>query len=154
MNEAILNAIEIAAIAHEGQRDGAGIPYIQHPLAVLRSVAAVLPEDTNAQVAAVLHDVLEDTGWREYNLLKNGVNPRAVELVKAVTRVKGETYDQFIDRVATSGSAAIVIKLCDLQHNLSRMDGLPLSRKQELEPKYLAAQDTLTNALKNLCATA
>ena len=49
-------AIEIAARAHAGQVDKAGEPYIFHPLRLMLSLSGV-----HAQMAAVLHDVVEDT---------------------------------------------------------------------------------------------
>jgi (p)ppGpp synthase/HD superfamily hydrolase len=149
MNEALLSAIEIAAIAHRGQVDGAGRQYLLHSLAVLRTVAKKLPKDTDAQMAAVLHDVLEDTSIRAPSLLLiHGVSYRAVSLVEAVTRKPDETYEQFIDRVADTGPVAIVIKLSDLEHNLSRIDGLPAARRAKLKPRYQAAKEKLTAALK------
>jgi (p)ppGpp synthase/HD superfamily hydrolase len=107
MNEAILNAVEIAAAAHDGQVDGAGRPYLLHCLAVLRTVAKKLPKDVDAQVAAVLHDVLEDTDIKATELL--GVGYRAVSLIEAVTRKPDEDYESFIDRVADAGPAAMTI---------------------------------------------
>jgi (p)ppGpp synthase/HD superfamily hydrolase len=148
MNEALLNAIEIAAIAHRGQADGAGRQYFLHPLAVLRTVAKKLPDDVDAQMAAVLHDVLEDTSIRAPSLLIHGVSYRAVSLIEAVTRKPDEDYESFIDRVANTGPVAIVIKLADLEHNLLRMDLLPAARRAKLEPRYQAAKEKLTAALK------
>ena len=49
-------AIAIAAMAHEGQVDKAGMPYILHPLRMMLSV-----DTPEACMAAVLHDVVEDT---------------------------------------------------------------------------------------------
>jgi (p)ppGpp synthase/HD superfamily hydrolase len=148
MNEALINAIELAAVAHDGQVDGAGRPYILHCLAVLRTVAKKLPNNIDAQVAAVLHDVLEDTSIRAPSLLIHGVSYRAVSLIEAVTRKPDEDYESFIDRVADTGPVAIVIKLADLEHNLSRIDGLPAARRAKLEPRYQAAKKKLTAALK------
>jgi (p)ppGpp synthase/HD superfamily hydrolase len=148
MNDAVLNAIEIAAEAHDGQVDGGGYSYIRHPLTVLRMVAKELPDDADAQAAAVLHDVLEDVSFMyPGGLMRRGVSLRAVELVKAVTRGKEETYEEFIDRVASAGPVAITIKLADLGHNLSRMHCLPLDKRAKLEPRYLSAWEKLTAAL-------
>jgi (p)ppGpp synthase/HD superfamily hydrolase len=148
MNQALLNAIEIAAAAHDGQVDGAGRSYIRHPLAVLQTVATELPDDVEAQMAAVLHDVLEDSHIQACNLRLYGISSRAVNLVEAVTRQKTEDYEAFIDRVASAEPAAIRIKLADLRHNLSRMSSLPDRRRIKLEPRYLAAHEKLTAALE------
>ena len=146
MNEALLNAIEIAAIAHRGQVDGAGKQYLLHCLAVMRTVAKKLPDDIDAQVAAVLHDVLEDTGFKAPSLLISGVSYRVVSLVEAVTRKPDENYESFIERVAAAGPVAMTIKLADLEHNLSRIDGLPKAARLKLEPRYQAARTKLINA--------
>ena len=56
-------AIALAALAHEGQTDKAGAPYILHSLRVMLRC-----QGETAQICAVLHDVLEDTFglWRIY----------------------------------------------------------------------------------------
>lgn len=57
----IVDAIKIAAMAHEGtKRKGTSQPYIFHPLEVL-SLASLLTDDEEILCAAVLHDTIEDT---------------------------------------------------------------------------------------------
>jgi (p)ppGpp synthase/HD superfamily hydrolase len=148
MNEALINAIEIAAIAHRGQVDGAGRQYLLHSLAVLRTVAKKLPDDIDAQVAAVLHDVLEDTSLTTHSLRRHGVSEEAIFLAVMLSREPDETYEQFIGTIIKAGPVAITIKLADLEHNLSRIDGLPAARRAKLEPRYRAARKKLTAALK------
>jgi (p)ppGpp synthase/HD superfamily hydrolase len=147
MNEALIDAIEIAAVAHDGQVDGAGRPYLLHCLAVLRTVAKKLPNNIDAQVAAVLHDVLEDTSVTTITLLLQGVSREAIDLTVILSREPDETYEQFIDTVIKAGPVAITIKLADIKHNLSRIDGLPTARRAKLEPRYRAAKKKLTKAL-------
>ena len=148
MNEALLKAIEIAAIAHEGRVDGAGRQYLLHCLAVLRTVAKKLPDDIDAQMAAVLHDVLEDTSLTTHSLRRHGVSEEAIFLAVILSREPHETYEQFIDTIIKAGPVAITIKLADIKHNLSRIDGLPVARRAKLEPRYQAAKKKLTAALK------
>jgi (p)ppGpp synthase/HD superfamily hydrolase len=50
-------AIEIAVMAHKGQVDKAGAPYVLHPLRVMHSLRA---ENVQTQIVGVLHDVVED----------------------------------------------------------------------------------------------
>ena len=54
----IEKALQIASQAHEGQKDKNGLPYIMHPLRVWNAVEG---EGAEAQIVAVLHDVVEDT---------------------------------------------------------------------------------------------
>ncbi|MBI3148095.1 MAG: HD domain-containing protein [Betaproteobacteria bacterium] len=62
MTAQFTQAIAFAALAHEGQtRKGTGIPYITHPVAVAGLVARYGGDD-ELQIAALLHDVLEDAG--------------------------------------------------------------------------------------------
>lgn len=147
MNDLLLTAIAIAAAAHNGQVDKAGFPYIRHPIAVMRAVASRLPDDVDAHVAAVLHDVIEDTDVNPRMLLDSGISARAVELVLVLTKKPGETYADFVERVIAAGPAAVTIKLCDVEHNLSRIGNLPLDLRAKLEPKYLAAREKLIAAL-------
>ena len=64
-------AIEIAARAHAGQTDKGGAPYVLHPLRVMLQL-----RDPVAQIAAVLHDVVEDcAGW---SLARLRGEPRAI----------------------------------------------------------------------------
>ncbi len=109
-------AIEIARKAHKGQVDKAGAPYIGHPLRVMERV----PEE--AKMAAVLHDVLEDSSFTLGDLRAEGFPESVVEAVEALTKRPGETYALFILRAA-SNDIARTVKLADLFDNcdLSRI---------------------------------
>jgi len=57
-------AILFSKVAHEAvgqKRKYTGEPYFNHPLRVMKLVASVLPDDEDAQIVALLHDVVEDT---------------------------------------------------------------------------------------------
>lgn len=79
------DAIALAEFAHRNQKDQAGEPYIRHPMRVLR---AVQEQGARAyvQIAAVLHDVTEDTKYTPEMLLDLGVLPAAVDIIKLVDR--------------------------------------------------------------------
>ena len=110
-------AIEIAANAHAGQVDKAGAPYVLHPLRMMLSLDA--PEE---RMAAVLHDVVEDTLVALERLRAAGFPQAVIEAVDVLTKRKGEDYDDFIRRVAPNPLARRV-KLADLRDNcdLSRI---------------------------------
>jgi len=58
----LLDAVEFASLAHQGQvRGGRGVPYINHPIDVARRLINAGFEDRDTLIAAVLHDVAEDT---------------------------------------------------------------------------------------------
>lgn len=82
----IERAIEIAARAHAGQVDKAGAPYILHPLRVMLAV-----KTEEQQMAAVLHDVVEDTEVTFNELRAEGFAANVLEAVKALTKRDGES---------------------------------------------------------------
>jgi ribosomal protein S18 acetylase RimI-like enzyme len=106
------DAIALAAQAHAGQVDKAGAPYILHPLRVM-----LAQETDEARIAAVLHDVVEDTGWTLAALAERGFPPAALAAVDALTRRAGESYDEFVVR-AGADHIARRVKLADLCDNL------------------------------------
>lgn len=111
MTGTLERAIAIAAIAHEGQVDKAGAPYVLHPLRMM--LAVTTPE---ARIAAVLHDVVEDTPVTLEQLRADGFSAAVVEAVEALTKRQDEDYETFIRRVAPNPIAREV-KLADLRDN-------------------------------------
>ena len=107
-------AISIAATAHAGQVDKAGAPYVLHPLRMM--LAVTTPE---ARMAAVLHDVVEDTAVTFEELRAEGFAASVLEAVEALTKRAEEEndYEAFIRRVAPNPIAREV-KLADLRDNL------------------------------------
>ena len=106
------DAIALAAHAHRGQVDKGGQPYILHVLRVM-----LRQEDETARLAAVLHDVLEDTQVTLADLRSAGYSEPVCAAVDCLTRRSGETYEEMIERVATNPLARQV-KLADLADNL------------------------------------
>ena len=68
-------------------------------------------------IAAVLHDVVEDTDWTGDKLRLEGFSERVIELVDLLSRRDTETYDEFIERIR-SDAVAVKIKLADLEDNM------------------------------------
>ncbi|HKS15365.1 MAG TPA: GTP pyrophosphokinase [Pseudomonas sp.] len=110
-------AIAVAARAHEGQRDKGGSAYILHPLRVMMRV-----QTAEQRIVAVLHDVLEDSGITLSDLAREGFKLKILAAVLALSRRKGETYEDFVVRVGDDPLARVV-KLADLADNsdLSRI---------------------------------
>jgi guanosine-3',5'-bis(diphosphate) 3'-pyrophosphohydrolase len=105
-------AIEIAAQAHAGQVDKAGQPYILHPLRLMLAV-----QTTHERMAAVLHDVVEDTPWTFEDLAQEGFPQVVIEAVKALTKHSGESRIEAAKRVVQHPIARIV-KLADVSDNM------------------------------------
>ena len=105
-------AIAIAVAAHHSQRDRNGAPYILHPLRVMLRVGTA-----EQQIAAVLHDVVEDTPWTLDALRAEGFSKAVVHAVDCLTRREGEDYFDFVLR-SKSDPIARVVKLADLEDNM------------------------------------
>ena len=107
----IERALQIAAKAHEGQRDKEGLPYILHPLRAMLRV-----EGEEAQIVAVLHDVIEDTSVTADDLRHAGFSEQIVAAVLCVTHRKGEPYADYVVR-CKANDVARRVKLADLADN-------------------------------------
>jgi (p)ppGpp synthase/HD superfamily hydrolase len=106
------DAIALAAEAHRGQRDKSGQPYILHPIRVM------LRCQTEAQrIAAVLHDVVEDTGRSFDDLRDLGYPPEILAALDCLTKRDGEPYAAFVERAA-SDPIARVVKIADIEDNM------------------------------------
>src|SRR6476620_9991092 len=116
MNVATIEkALQIAAQAHEGQKDKEGLPYILHPLRAMMSL-----KGEEAQIVAVLHDVIEDTSVTADDLRKAGFSEKVVAAVLCVTHAKSESYADYVVR-CKANEIARQVKLADLKDN-SRLD--------------------------------
>jgi (p)ppGpp synthase/HD superfamily hydrolase len=137
-------AIEIAARAHAGQFDKAGAPYILHPLRVM--LACKSPD---ARVAAVLHDVVEDSPWTLEQLRAEGFSEAVLNAVDRVTKrpdeqaPDDETYFRFVRR-AMQDPIAREVKRADLIDNrdLTRISS-PTPRDHERLERYRKALEIL-----------
>jgi len=105
-------AIEIAAKAHAGQTDKAGEPYILHPILVMLRVTG-----SEAQIAAVLHDVVEDSEYTIEKLRTEGFSESVLAAVEALTKRKGESRVEAAVRAAAN-EIARVVKLADNAENM------------------------------------
>lgn len=135
------DAIAIAAQAHRGQKDKAGAPYLLHPLRLMLGMSSEA-----AMMAAVLHDVVEDTDWTLERLREQGFPSDVLAAVECLTRREGEGYEEFIERVRKD-SIARQVKVADLEDNMNmrRMDRISPKDLERLE-KYHRAWCVLTKA--------
>lgn len=126
-------AILHATMAHEGQADKGGLPYILHPLAVMLSLPAT---DVDARIVAVLHDVVEDTSTTLANLAQ-WLPTYLVDAVDAMSKRQGETNRTYWARCKANPIAARV-KVADMAHNSSpgRLACLSYAEQEYLTKKY------------------
>lgn len=106
-------AIQVAAMAHQGQVDKSGEAYILHPLRVMMSC-----QTSDERIVAMLHDVVEDTEVTLVELAAREFAWHIVDAVDALTRHDGEDYTVFIKR-CKSNALARKVKIADIQDNLS-----------------------------------
>jgi (p)ppGpp synthase/HD superfamily hydrolase len=132
-------AIALAVQAHTGQQDKAGRPYILHPLRVM------LAQTTDAEmIAAVLHDVVEDTPVTLEDLQAAGFSAEVLAAVESVTHREDETYEAYLER-CRANPIGLRVKLADLHDNMDirRIQTLSQRDMARLE-RYLQAWHFLT----------
>ena len=141
----IEKALQIAAQAHEGQKDKEGRPYILHSVRVMSRV-----EGEEAQIVAVLHDVVEDTKVTLDDLRRAGFSEEILAAVQCVTHRKEEPYADYV--VASKHNPiARQVKLGDLADNW-RLDRTIL-RPERLQPdlarihRYVLSYKFLTDQI-------
>lgn len=135
------DAISIAALAHRGQKDKAGASYLLHPLRMMLRM-----KSEAAMMAAVLHDVVEDTDWTLEQLREQGFPDEVIGAVECLTHRDGESYDEFIGRVQEN-QIAQQVKIADLEDNMNiqRIGQIGPNDLERLE-KYHRAWRMLTKA--------
>lgn len=127
MTPRFTQALALAARAHEGQsRKGTSIPYITHPVAVAGLVAQY-GGDEDQQVAALLHDVLEDGGPQFASEIRERFGPRVLSMVEGCTDgtpdAKGEKApwaerkQAYLAHLATAADETLLVSACDKLSN-------------------------------------
>jgi (p)ppGpp synthase/HD superfamily hydrolase len=143
MTFSVSDAVRIATAAHDGQLDKSGKPYIGHPVRVMNRVSG--PYE---QMAAVLHDVIEDTSVTAEDLRAAGCPERVVTAVVALSHRPGEPQADYLARVAVD-PIAVVVKHADIADNMSpaRFDALDPATRARLRIKYDTALRLLSSYL-------
>ena len=130
----------IATLAHAGQVDQGGAPYIDHP----RRVAAHLVHPTwQAVTVAWLHDVVEDTTVTLAAIAET-FGPQIAEAVDALTHRRGESRIEYYARVRAN-PLALQVKAADIADNLdpARLAVLDEATARRLQRKYDEAREHL-----------
>lgn len=138
MKPTLEDAIALALSAHRGQKDKAGAPYILHPLRVMLTLSS-----EEEQIAAVLHDVVEDSDHTIESLRQMGYDEETLVIVDCLTRREEEDYFDYVRRAGAHPTAR-QIKLADLQDNMNRTRLNTLSTKDnERLERYRKAWEML-----------
>lgn len=135
----IRDAFSFGAAAHEGQVRKDGSPYITHPLAVAEIIAD-MGLDMDSVIAAILHDVIEDTEV-SYDDIKKRFGPAVAELVDGVTKLTRVQYtskeDEQMENLRKMFLAmakdirVILIKIADRLHNMRTISAHTEEKRRE-----------------------
>jgi guanosine-3',5'-bis(diphosphate) 3'-pyrophosphohydrolase len=129
----LARAVEFARLHHGGQRRKTGVPYLEHLLEALQVLvegAGIASPDV--LVAAVLHDVVEDTPVT-LDEVSAEFGPRVAELVGWVTIPAlgpGEAKSTYLRRLRDAPPDAILVKLADRASNVQTLRNLPLDQQR------------------------
>lgn len=143
--ELLNKMLVLATNAHAGQFDKGGVPYILHPLKVMHYLRG--DADEEIQCIALGHDIVEDTDVTYRQLAEEGFTERIIAGIKALTKVPGETYDEYKEKVFANEDA-MRVKMADLRHNtdIRRLKGATdkdLARTEKYYRFYLEIQAKL-----------
>ena len=127
-------AIKLMFEAHKDQKDKSGLPYVFHPFHLAEQMQT---EDTT--VAALLHDVVEDTDYTLQDLREMGFSEAVIAALVLLTHGDDVDYMDYV-RAIRGNPVAKAVKLADLRHNsdLSRLDYID-EKALERQKKYLNA---------------
>ena len=154
MSESVRLALEFATEKHAGQKRIGGDDYITHPIAVCEIVKNQ-GLDEKYQIAALFHDLLEDTDATEEEILKYA-NQEILDAVKLLTKVKGYDMAQYIGDIKKN-PIACAVKAADRLHNLqcAVVANEEFRRKYILETVdwYMDFSTDIRKALKRLAET-
>ena len=136
----VKQAFNFADDAHLGQYRQSGEPYITHPLAVAE-LCAEWKLDVYSIMAALLHDVIEDTGRTRSELVEN-FGPKIGELVEGLTKLDKLEFQSHAEAQAESfrkmfmamarDVRVILVKLGDRTHNMRTLDAVPQAKRHRV----------------------
>jgi GTP pyrophosphokinase len=151
----IYKAFDIANEAHKGMRRRSGEPYIYHPLAVARICVDEIGLTTKGVVAALLHDVVEDTDLTVDDI-RNLFGEKVASIVDGLTKLEG-AFEQSASQQAENfrkllltmidDVRVILIKLADRLHNMRTLGSMPENKRYKIAGETLYIYAPLAHRL-------
>ncbi len=148
-------AIEFSRAAHQGQIRQSGDPYVTHPINVAR-ILAPLHIDLQAIIAALLHDVIEDTEVTSEQLTENFGQP-VTELVEGLSKLDRIQFETREDAQAENfrkmllamvrDVRVILIKLADRLHNMRTLDSMAQDKRERIARETMDIYAPIANRL-------
>lgn len=153
--EQVWEAYRYAEKAHEGQTRRTGEPYISHPVAVA-CILAKLHLDLPTLLAALLHDVVEDTGV-EIAVINQKFGKQVADLVEGVTKLDKIEFQSALAAQAenfrkmllamSQDVRVILVKLADRLHNMQTLEAMNLQKQKRIARETLEIYAPIANRL-------
>ena len=131
-------AMKLCFTAHKDQTDKSGLPYVFHPFHLAEQMT-----DEYAAIAALLHDVVEDTDYTFDDLAAMGFPAEVLAALRLLTHDDSVPYMDYVAQ-AKANPIARAVKLADLRHNSD------LTRLDEITPDALARAEKYQKAIRLL----
>ena len=145
----IRDAYKFAVEAHKDMRRKSGEPFVYHPIEVANIVISEIGLGTTSIIAALLHDVVEDT---EYSLeyIEDRFGAKVAMLIDGLTKIASSTKKGNSDQAEnfrkmlltiSKDIRVVLIKIADRLHNMRTLDSMPVHKqlKVKAETQYIYA---------------
>ena len=164
--ERVLEACDYADVAHDGITRKSGEPYILHPIAV-SCILAHMRLDAETLMAALLHDVIEDTEFNKEDIAER-FSKTVAELVDGVTKLSHSSDKEYnkaasfrkILQATLQDPRVIIIKLADRYHNMTTLGALRPDKRARIAQETfeifvpmarLVGMNEMADNLEHLC---
>jgi len=156
-------AVECCITCHKDQLRKGGGPYAVHPILVA-TLVGFLSENRSMIIAALLHDVIEDTEYSEEQLKEN-FGTEVLKLVLGLTKIVEIRENNLISSTSKKGLAksaltfrkmllasiedvgVLIVKLCDRLHNMLTLDALREDKQKRISEETLAVYAPIAHRL-------
>ena len=163
ITEPIERALELAITLHVDQFRKSGEPYVVHPIAVA-TITASFSADETMVIAALLHDVVEDTDYSTEKI-EEQFGKDVTHIVEGLTKIVTIRDENLIasgrdERISSSALSfrkmliasiedvrVLIIKLCDRLHNMLTLDALPPAKQQRISEETLVVYAPIAHRL-------
>jgi len=151
----IKKAFNISAKAHQDMRRKSGEPYIYHPLEVAYICVDEIGLGTTSIVAALLHDVVEDTDWT-LDEIESEFGPKVRQIIDGLTKMSGtfeygssQQAENFRKMLFTISEdlRVILVKLADRLHNMRTLGSMPRNKQLKIASETIFIYAPLAHRL-------
>lgn len=155
IRDSVFNAFLFAHSLHKGQLRKSGEPYIIHPLAVAE-ILTILRMDETSLIAAILHDVVEDTHV-SVKQVEEKFGATVASIVDGLTKLSRVEFRSTQEKLAenfrkmvlamSKDIRVIIVKVADRTHNMRTLKALPIEKRQRIAEETLEIYAPLAGRL-------